>query len=121
MPTLKKFDDIINEGFSLIDNEEHSQFIELVKLIMSEAVDNAKITANVNEDDYFDLNIEFHEVECQIVGLMQEALYPNAIFADWVREDKSVDIRGNESIKHMLADNYDIFIKKITNLINVNK
>ena len=121
MPTIKNFDDVTNEGLSLIDNEEHSEFMILIKLIMSEAIDTAEITANVNEDNYFDISIDFPEIECQIVGLMQDVLYPNALFADWLRESKNIDVRGNESIKQMLADNYDVFIKRITNLINTNK
>jgi len=116
MNTIKNFDQLINEGNDIIGNEEHSEFLSVVKDIMPINQD-MKIDCEVDPDNYFTLTFTAPHYECTIVGLAHDSIYPNAIFADWYKDDKHLDIRGNEEIKSMLADNYPAFIQKLTSII----
>ena len=115
--TIKSFDQVINEGNDVVDSGELGDFLSVVKRIMSK---DPSMEADVDMDDhdYFTITIKFPEYECTIVGLINtEPAYPNALFADWYRGDKHVDVRGNEQIKEMLADNYAAFAQYLTYMI----
>jgi hypothetical protein len=113
--TIKSFNQIY-EGNDIIENEDFSDFLLVVKRIMSKDP-SMEINVDVDDSNYFDMKITFPEYECNIVGLIQGVAYPNALFADWFKGDKNVDVRGNAQIVEMLANNYNIFVEYLTNII----